>query len=413
MPFLETCVVEEKARFCVAYEQGDMSMAELCRQYGVSRKTGYQVIDRWLAGGPAGLGARSHAPRTCPHSLSAQQTQAVLGLRRVHPTWGPKKLKASLEMTQPDLGWPAASTIGDLLARHGLSKTRPRRRRIAPATQPFATCASPNDLWSMDFKGWFRTLDGQRCDPFTLQDQASRFLLRLVPVGATNTDAVWAVLEAALREFGLPRAIRSDNGPPFGSTGAGRLSALSVRLIKAGILPDWIDPASPQQNGRLERMHRDLKAETAKPPAQSLAGQARRFIAFRRIYNEERPHEAVGLVVPASLYRASPRPWSGRLRSPDYGADCQVRQVRGTGEIKWRGRLIYLNSALAGEPVGITKVAEDRWSVRFGPVLIGYFGLKGKLERPQPIAAGGRRARDAFRSDGLPHQPETVTPHAG
>lgn len=260
MPFRETCAMDERVRFCVLHERGDVTMAELCRQFGISRKTGYVVLERWRSGGAAALAARSHAPHRCPHALEEARREAVLAVRRRHPTWGPKKVKAWLERRRPETQWPAASSIGELFAREGLTVPRRRRRHAPPRTAPFAGCTAPHDVWSMDFKGWFLTGDGQRCDPLTVQDQASRYLVRVVAVERMDVGHVWPVLAAAFREHGLPRVIRSDNGAPFASTGAGGLSALSVRLIKAGVVPERTDPASPQQNGRLERLHRTLKA---------------------------------------------------------------------------------------------------------------------------------------------------------
>lgn len=413
MPFLETCPVDEKVRFCTTFEQGDQTMTELCRQFGISRKTGYEVLASWQAGGAAALLPKSHAPLSCPHRLEEAMQERVLGLRHVHPKWGPRKIKARLELQEPGHAFPAASTIGDLLTRNGLTVPRRKRQRVTPSTRPFATCGAPNDLWSMDFKGWFRTADGQRCDPFTLQDQASRYLLRLIAVKATDGAHVFPILDAAFREFGLPLAIRSDNGPPFGSTGCGGLSWLGVQLIKAGVLPDHTDPASPQQNGRLERMHRTLKDETASPPANSIRAQSRRFDGFQRIYNDERPHEGIGQAVPASVYTASSRSWNGRLTSPDYADDVTVRRVRKNGEIRWRCGLVYVNSALTGEPVGLTETEEGGWTVHYGPILLGTVNAKGKLVRPRASAIPGRRSRDAFRSNSAPVNPQSVTHHAG
>jgi transposase InsO family protein len=413
MAWLETCSVKEKARFCMACERGEASMSELCRQFGISRKTGYQVLARWRTGGVLGLAERSHAPHSRPHALSKSVGEAVVALRRAKPTWGPKKLKRRLELDHPRTGWPAASTIGDLLARTGLSVRRKRVRHAPPRTAPLAHCKEANDTWAVDFKGWFRTIDGSRCDPLTIQDQASRYLIRLVAVERMDGEHVWAVLDAAFREFGLPKAIRSDNGSPFASTGAGGLSALSVRLIKAGVLPERIAPASPQQNGRLERLHLTLKQDTASPPAASLRAQAHRFRTFRRVYNEERPHEALGLAVPAELYAASTRSWSGRLRSPEYADGVVVRRVRTNGEIKWRGALVWLSSALIGEPVGIEEGEDGLWRVRFGPVLLGTIDASGRLRRPR--AARAASSVRALRTSGAPQERigNSVTHHAG
>jgi putative transposase len=413
MPWQETCSMREKARFCVACENGEGSMAELCRRFGVSRKTGYEVLARWRAAGAAGLVERSHAPHRCPHAMSREVRAAVLGVRRWRPTWGPKKIKAHLERVEPGFDWPAASTIGDLLDEAGLVARRKRRRHAAPRTAPFAACQDANDIWSMDFKGCFRTGEGSRCDPLTVQDQASRYLIRVVAVERMDGDHVWPVLAAALREFGLPKVIRSDNGPPFASGGAGGLSALSVRLIKAGIIPERTDPAAPQQNGRLERLHLTLKQDTASPPAASLAAQGRRFREFVRIYNEERPHEALGMAVPASVYAPSARLWNGRLISPEYGPGVEVRRVRTNGDIKWNGGRVWVSSVLIGEPVGLEEDEDGGWRVRYGPTLLGSIDAKGQLRPPSASGAASRQAalRTRGATPGLTDR--SVTHHAG
>ena len=413
MPFKETCAVEERVRFCVAVDEGEATMSELCRQFEISRKTGYEVYGRWRSGGTAAVLARSHAPHHCPHGLDDARRAAILGVRHAHPTWGPKKVKAWLERKRSDAVWPATSTIGDLFNREGLSVARKMRLRTSPRTQPFANCLAPNDIWSMDFEGWFRTGNGHRCDPFTLQDQNSRYLLRVVPVARTDSAHVWAVLDAAFREYGLPVTMRSDNGPPFASKGAGGLSSLSVMLVKAGVIPERIDPASPQQNGRLERLHLTLLQDSASPPAASVRAQAERFRAFRETYNGERPHEALGLATPASVYAASDRRWSGRLRSPEYDVGVHVRRVRTTGEIKWRNGLVYVSEALIGERVGITETEDSRFELRFGPVLLGDIMPDLTLRRPRAVCASGRRWRGALSTHSAQSNPESVTHHPG
>ncbi|MBL4854362.1 MAG: transposase [Robiginitomaculum sp.] len=233
------------------------------------------------------------------------------------------------------------------------------------------------------------TGDGKKCEPFTLIDGASRYLLRCQAVMRTDVETVWPVLNACFYEFGLPLAIRSDNGPPFASVAAGRLSPLAVRLVKAGVLPDHIDPASPAQNGRLERLHRTLKQDTIQPAARSRTAQNRRFQHFTKVYNHQRPHEALAMNVPASHYQASVRTWSGRLRSPEYGQDVIVRRVRCNGEIKWNGQLLYISQTLAGEPISIDEQEHGIWTLRFGPVLLGTINTKNQFCKPPPRRRGG------------------------
>ena len=389
MPWEETCIVEQRLKFVLAHEESEETVSELCRFSGISRKTGYKWLARYRESGLDGVRDRSRAPHHCPHAMPAAVEAAVLAVKGRHPSWGARKVRAWLMRHDGERVWPAASTIGDLFQRRGLVVARRRRHRVPPRTAPFAACGAANDTWCADFKGWFFTGDGRRCEPFTLSDAHSRYLLRCQAVPATDVIHVWPILDAAFREFGLPGALRSDNGPPFASVAAGGLAPLSVLLIKAGVVPERIDPGKPQQNGRHERMHGTLKAETATPPARSLRAQARRFDAFLRVYNTERPHEALGMDVPDDHYTPSPRPYGGRLQSPHYPDHHEVRRVRRSGEIKWCNSHVYISQTLAGEPVGLVESDDGLWTVSFGPVILGTIAHDGKLKRPGP----GSRSR--------------------
>ena len=237
MPWKVSEVMEERTRFVVEYENGEWTMAELCCHYGISRKTGYKMLARWEACGAEGLQDLSHAPRSHPNQTAAEIEEAVLRLRRAHMRWGPRKLRKWLETRARRQQWPAPSTIGDLLKRAGLSHPRRPRPRTPPYTQPFASAERPNQLWCADFKGWFSTQNGERFDPLTMNDACSRYLLRCQAVDKTDTEAVRAISEAAFREYGLPWAIRTDNGPPFASRAVAGLSRLSVYWMKLGIVP--------------------------------------------------------------------------------------------------------------------------------------------------------------------------------
>ena len=276
MVWKETCAVEERLRFVLAVASGEETFAAVCRRFGVSRRVGYKWYARYRLAGVSGLSDRSRAPGRRPHAVSDEIAAACLAVRRAHPRWGPVKVRAWLERRDPGVAWPAASTIGALFDREGLTVKRRLRRRAPPRTAPFAACRAANDVWCIDFKGWFRTGDGARCEPLTLSDAHSRYLLRCQAVARADAAHVWPILDAAFREHGLPVALRSDNGAPFASTGAGGLSRLSVLAIKAGVRPERIAPGKPQQNGRHERLHLTLKQETASPPAASLrrAGRA-------------------------------------------------------------------------------------------------------------------------------------------
>ncbi len=375
MPWKETCAMDERFLMMSEYRRGEVSVSELCRRYGVSRKTGYKWIERFEAEGFGGLDDRSHAPRHCPHTLSEKIRERILDVRRAHPTWGPKKIRGWLAQRESGL-WPALSTIGELIDRAGLTVHRKAKRRT-PASVPFHACLAPNDLWTVDFKGWFRTGDGERCDPLTLKDAYSRYLLRCQAVQRPDGNRVWPIFDAAFREFGLPKYVRSDNGAPFASRAAGGLSRLSVRLIKAGIIPERIEPGKPQQNGRHERFHLTLARETAEPPAANRRAQQQRFDRFRRVYNEERPHEALKQTPPADHYQPSPRRYSGRLEEPHYPDHFIVRRVRQSGEIRWRGEMLFISQVLAGEIIGCEERDDGRYAVSFGPINLGILDRGG------------------------------------
>ena len=363
--------MDEKTAFIAECLRGELPMTALCERYGISRDTGYRLLGRYREEGPGGLAPRSRAPHRHGLAMSTEVAAAITAVRRRRPYWGPKKLRAVLQRDDPKQPWPAPSTIGDLLRRERLSAPRRRQRRAMPLTQPFMPVREPNDLWCIDFKGWFRTADGQRCDPLTITDADSRFLIecRIVP---ETIEAVQPVVEQAFRELGLPRAIRSDNGGPFASSSSpGGLTRLSVQWAKLGIRLERIEPGAPQQNGRHERMHATLKAETSRPPAATAAEQQARFDRFRNDFNDNRPHEALGQVPPTSRYRSSPRPYPSKLEAPWYDADHAVRKVRSNGEIRWGGEMIFLSEALIGEPVGMAETEAGDWLVRFAEIDLG------------------------------------------
>jgi transposase InsO family protein len=301
MPFRETSRMEDRIRMFVEYESGNWSVSELCRRHGICRDTFYEWRRRKQSGEPEWFRERSHAPRQCWQTTDEAIAERVIAARRRFPHLGPRKLLALLDRQAPEIDWPAASTIGGILSRAGLVSRVKRRRRPLDQRRPCTLVTGPNDEWSVDFKGWFRTLDQCRIDPLTVADSHSRFLIepRIV---APTTEGVRPRFERAFREHGLPLAIRCDNGSPFGSRGAGGLTKLSAWWMKLGIVPHFIRPASPQENGRHERMHRTLKAQTSNPPATDADEQQARFDAFRQHYNTERPHEALGQRPPAEVY---------------------------------------------------------------------------------------------------------------
>jgi transposase InsO family protein len=382
MPWNETDVMQERMKFVCECLEGDEAMAGLCRAYGISRKTGYRWLDRYRTDGICGLLDRSSAPHRHPQAVPEELVALIVSVRRRHRTWGPRKVRAWLAAHYPGVSWPAASTIGTLFDRAGLTVPRPRRRRTPAPAAPLAHARAANDVWTIDFKGWFRTGDGKRCDPLTLQDAASRYLLRCRVLERLSCEQVWPQLDVAFRAYGLPGAVRSDNGEPFASVAIGGLSRLAVKLIKAGVMPERIAPGKPQQNGRHERLHLTLQQETASPPASNGIAQQRRFDAFARIYNEDRPHEALDQSPPARHYEPSPRVYRGRLRSPEYDDRHQVRKVRGSGEVKWHGKTIFISTVLIGEPVGLVELEDGRWRLSYGPLQLGVIDDKGRVHKP-------------------------------
>lgn len=381
MAWLECSVMDERVRLINCWLEGGDSISELSRRFGVSRKTVHKWISRYEASGPAGLydgsSARLTQSRRTPHDI----TERIIRLRKKRPTWGPRKLRAKLILDEPGKPWPAASTIGGIINREGLVHPRKLRRRVPPMEEPFKDTVLPNDTWCMDFKGWWRTRDNTKFEAFTLTDAMSRYILTCKPVRRTGYEHVWPLLSKAVRNYGLPKAIRSDNGPPFATTSVGGLSRLGINFIKMGVTPERIEPGKPQQNGRHERMHLTLKIETATPPATTWAAQARALRKFQHDFNTERPHEALGQVPPSYVYRPSPRVWDGKFRSPGYLHADAIRKVRSDGTIKWKGRHLYIYQALYREPVGIFEVDNDIHEVKYGQILLGYINTNGRFVR--------------------------------
>lgn len=393
MPWKETCAMEERMRFVSECLTREWTMSQLCRDYHISRKTGYKWLNRFMSGGPTGLQERSRARHNQPRALTARTEEIVLQARNAHPLWGPRKLKAWLARGEPDRRWPAASTIGDLIKRRGLSAPRTKRRRAAPQAKPMGECRKANQVWCADFKGWFLTGDGARCTPLTITDGHTRFILRCqVMADKTGFEEVKPLFEATFRQFGLPETIRTDNGTPFATTGLAGLSRLSAWWIRLGIRPERIRPGKPQDNGRHERMHRTLKAQTANPPQRTLRAQQRAFDEFLREFNHERPHEALDYQTPAALYAPSVKRFPRRLPEfPAYPDAWRARRVRKSGRIKWRGRELRLSPSLRTQRIGFESLGASRWLLHFGPLPLGIFSERAwKIE-----SLDGRFAHEA------------------
>ena len=373
MPWKERRAVDERKEFVKEWEKQEAPITDLCRFYGVSRKTAYKWIDRYEKLGDAGLEELSRTPRHSPQQMSAQVRDQILELREAHCRWGPRKLREYLKRQQPNQSWPAASSISDLLRREGLSHPRSTRRRTPPYSDPLAHAQSANQVWCADYKGWFRCGDGTRCDPLTITDAHSRFLFRCRSVEKTDELRARGVFEATFNEYGLPDKIRTDNGPPFATPAPAGLSRLSIWWLHLGIGHERIEPGHPEQNGRHERMHQTLKQETASPPQPNLTKQQEAFHRFEYEYNYQRPHQALGYQTPADLYTRSRRRYPCQLPELEYSAGMALRVISSAGEFKWQHQDTFVSKVLSGEVVGLLEVEDQLHELYLGPVLLGLY----------------------------------------
>jgi putative transposase len=383
----------ERQRFVLDAEHTSAAFAELCRRYGISRKTGYKWLDRYARLGPESLADRSHRPDACPHATSPAVIGEILQLRRTW-RWGARKLHELLVEAHPGDAVPAIPTIHRILVRHGRVRRRRRSRVRAHPGRPQMPITGPNVVWSVDFKGQFKLGMGRYCYPLTVQDAYSRYLLACDGLEGPLLAPTQQVFRRLFRTSGLPERLRSDNGQPFASCALGRLSQLSVWWLRLGIRPELIEPARPQQNGRHERMHRDLKAETTRPAAASFGAQQRRFDAFRRTFNNVRPHEALGQRRPAALYTPSDRLYVPRLYPITYPEHFEIRRVSTNGGIRWQKRWVNVSHILATLPVGLEPLTSGTWNVFFGPIHLGWLDerdyrihdRRGRTERERHLS---------------------------
>lgn len=371
MPWSETSPMDQRMQFIADYLRETLTITELCDLYGVSRKTGYKWIDRYLRQGPTGLAERSRQPRVSPNATPDAIVQAFLSVRRRPPSWGAKKLLTIVHKRHPRWALPGRSTVCDILLRHGMAPRKKNRRRIGHPGKPTSQIVAPNDCWSADFKGHFRLGNGQYCYPLTVTDGFSRYLLGCQALTTTAVADAKPVFTRLFKEFGLPKRIRTDNGVPFATNTLARLSSLSAWWVRLGVLPELIEPGKPQQNGRHERMHRTLKAEATRPAAGSFPAQQRKFNCFREEFNEERPHEALDQQTPISVYRSSPREMPTRLPPIEYPDRFEVRYVSANGGIRWHNGWLNVSIVCAGEYVGLEEIDDGVWNVYFGPLRLG------------------------------------------
>lgn len=373
MPWSQTSPMNQKVLFIADHLKGSRPVVELCAEYGISRKTAYKWIERYIRQGAAGLEDRSRRPRHSPHATSAEVLTALLELRRRHPRWGAKKLLRILRGRHPQWKLPSRSGCCLILQRHGLIRHRRRRRVIGHPGKPGSIILGPNHVWCADFKGQFRLGNGRYCYPLTVSDGYSRFLLGCQGLGATAVEQAKPVFQRLFQEFGLPQFIRTDNGVPFATNTLARLSKLSAWWVRLGVLPQLIEPGNPQQNGRHERMHRTLKAETTRPPAHAMRSQQVKFDHFRKEFNHDRPHEALDQETPDTFYKPSPRPMPSTLPPLEYPDRFEVRYVSANGGIRWNKQWVNVSSTCIGEYVGLEEIDDGIWNVYFGALRLGRF----------------------------------------
>ena len=374
MPWKETEPMKERIQFILEVDAGFFRFSESCQRYGVSRKTGYKWLKRWEEEGVEGLKDRPRKPHHCPHQTAGWIEDRVVKLGEEREDWGPVTLRDRLRRKEPAIRWPAASTIGEILRRRQVRQRRKRRRRGQPVfARGSVTSQAPNEVFTADFKGQFRTRNGCYCYPLTVQDHCARYSLCCQALESTSQAPVQTQFERVFVEYGLPEVLLTDNGVPFAGPGLRRLSRLSVWWIRLGILPWLTQPGHPEQNGRHERFHRTLKQATALPPQANHEAQQEAFDRFRQEYNQDRPHQTLGGKTPAEVYRPSSRPSPKQLPALEYPGHWEVRRVSSCGRVKLRGQGFFLSHALRHQPVGFEEVDDGLWSIYLGSVLLGHW----------------------------------------
>lgn len=384
-------VEEQRELFIKEFILGHDSVTQLCKKYHISRKTAYKWYQRFLLLEEEGLKDLSRAPCS-PHAIySDEQVDLALNYKRKHLSWGPKKILVKLREIYPEMRWPSPTRLYEIFREYHLVTKRRLKNRV-PVTAPLGDLINCNDTWAMDLKGWFTTGNGRKCEPFTITDCHSRYLIHCMHLHRHTADYVWPVFERAFYEYGLPNRVRSDNGPPFGCTGVGRLTSLSVKLIKAGVIPEWINPGHPEENGRHERFHLTLQQGVASPPKTTMKEQLAALRTFQQEYNFERPHEALNMQTPGSFYRPSSRRWDGVLRSPEYDtAKAKIRKVGQNGCIWVSQDEFYIGQVLSGEYVALQENINEEIELFYGPICLGKFNHKTGLEKPKTNTRKKRR----------------------
>lgn len=374
MPWKVSYVMNERMKFVVRLEQGER-MTDLCREFGISRKTGYKFWGRYREYGPLGLFNESRRPQRIARQTSEQISQLIIKGKKGHPTWGAKKIKAILERRHEGIVLPTVSTVHRILERNDLVKKMRKRSKVSNFLQkPYTKSYAPNDVWSADFKGQFRLGDGKYCFPLTISDHYSRYLVSCEGLEGTSWQAAQGVFELAFRQNGLPKVIRTDNGVPFASRGLAGLTRLSLWWFKLGIEIERIEPGHPEQNGRHERMHLTLKQETTRPAASNLLQQQERFDSFIDEYNRKRPHEALDMCFPSDVYITSSRPYPNKIPDLQYPLHDIVKTVSSGGQVYLYGKNkpFFIGSVFEGEKVGLRELDDGKWLVTFDDMDLGY-----------------------------------------
>lgn len=377
MPWKDTTAMEQKLEFINEWRSGNFNFTQLCKEFGISRPTGYKFIKRYREKGLEGLKELGRQPHSHPRQTSDRLVKAIVKLRKAHPRWGAEKIWKLLQKDFELDEIPCVSTISRIIKRNGLVVSRKRRPRVKPVYPIFdpKTC---NEVWSADFKGKFRMGNKRYCHPLTIADSYSRFVFTAKGLYGERFGPTQKEFRRIFREHGLPKQIHTDNGRPFGAIQAiQRLTRLSVWFIEHGVDPVYSDPAHPEQNGRHERMHRDLKAEVTKPPGYNLRAQQRKLNRFVNEYNYQRPHSALGLETPGSVHISSRREYKNRITSWDYPGHFQVRKVCRNGALRWRStKWVMISTTLIGKHVGLEEIGEGIWRVLYRQKLLGYFEEK-------------------------------------
>ena len=379
MPWKETCVMDLRFEFVMRALREEKSFRDLCQEFGISAKTGYKWKARFLRDGMNGLGDLSRAPKHLPHVIAEDVLCQIVHIKKDHPVWGPKKIREVYARLNPGVAPPSLSTVKRVLEKAGMvNKRRRKASKNCGRIEYSAPVQAPNDLWTVDFKGWWHTADGQRCEPLTIRDQFSRFVLCAKPLYDAKSDTVRREFEKVFECYGMPKAIRSDNGAPFACTRAPLgLSRLSAWWVALGINLDRIPPARPDQNGSHERMHRDMLV-LENCPEENIERQRVTNEVWRQEYNFERPHEALQMRVPGDLYRKSTRPLPKEPPELLYPVDYLRRHVHKKGTIKLAGLSFMISTALAGWDVGLKPCDPENFLVWFGPLCLGTLDLHTK-----------------------------------